>query len=102
MASPEEMRALRMELNDARVETVREISAHNDTRYDLYLQRRDTQRLAETMNRRIQRLRKKNKKLRKKNRRLERSMNILRQTQDFLQGALTRICESIRAAFEAI
>jgi len=102
MADTEEMRALRTEVLHARAETVREMSAHNETRYDLYLQRRDTQRLAETMNRRIRRLRKKNKKLRRRNQQLERSMNILRQTQDFLQDALTRICESIRAAFEAV
>ncbi len=99
MASPEEMRAQILAL---RLEVLEERQEHRGTLRELILQRQDTQRLAETMNRRIRRLRKKNKKLRRRNQQLERSMNILRQTQDFLQDALTRICESIRAAFEAV
>jgi hypothetical protein len=106
MASPKELRAqiqaIRLELNEER-------NAHNHTLQRLITLRREGQRLTETINRRGERLsrkneklRRKNKKLRKKNRRLERGMDILHQTQEWLHGTWTRICESIRAAFEAV
>lgn len=94
MATPEEMRA---QIRVLRLQLVEERREHNDTLRRLIRQNEN----AAMLGRRIQRLRKKNKKLRRKNRQLERGMNILRRTQEWLGGALARICESIREAFEA-